>query len=106
MEEAKVITEEGKVQRELMNEKEFEEYIADMQNSLRFTTFNAVSKYKSVRRAIRRNHLTYYGYLIPSRPFNNRGNSCSRGKNSRSFNEEKKKIYASIKEYRNRHIND
>lgn len=35
--------------------------------------FDAVSKYKSVVRAIRRGDVTKYGTIAPKRPFNNRG---------------------------------
>lgn len=34
--------------------------------------FDAVSKYKSVARAIRRGDVTKYGTITPKRPFNNR----------------------------------
>ena len=43
---------------------------------------------------------------MPSRPFNNRKNSCKRGKHSRQMNEEKKKVYASIKDYRRRYADN
>ncbi len=34
--------------------------------------FAAVSKYKSVRRAIRRGHVSIWGDIYPRRPYNNR----------------------------------
>ncbi len=38
---------------------------------LHLLTYEAVSKFKSVRRAIRRNHVTPYGVTYPKRPFSN-----------------------------------
>lgn len=50
--------------------------------------FDAVSKYKSVARAIRRGDVTKYGTIAPKRPFNNRANTSRRaGVNSRTMNE-------------------
>lgn len=98
--------EENKVQRELMSEDEFIDHLSKRVIPLKLGNYNAVGRFKSVRRAIKRGHLTYEGLLIPSRPFHNRSNSCNRKKTSRTMNEEKKRIYASFKEYRNRHLND
>lgn len=98
--------EENKVQRELMSEEEFEEHIHNRIMPLHLVTYEAVRKYKSVRRAIRRGHVTSEGLIMPSRPFNNKKNSCKRGKHSRPMNEEKKRVYASIKDYRRRHADD
>lgn len=98
--------EENKVQRELMSEEEFEEHIHNRIMPLHLVTYEAVRKYKSVRRAIRRGHVTSEGIIMPSRPFNNKKNSCKRGKHSRPMNEEKKRVYASIKDYRRRHADD
>lgn len=50
--------------------------------------YNCVSKFKSVRRAIRRGHMTITGIVAPRRPFNNR--KPTRG---RELNEFKKKMY-------------
>lgn len=97
---------ENKVQRELMSEEEFREHLASMIMPLHLNAFAAVSKYKSIRRALRREHVTIDGIIMPSRPFNNRLNSCKRGKQSRPMNEDKKMIYASIKEYRRRNPDD
>ena len=80
--------EENKVQRELMSEEEFEEHIHNRIMPLHLVTYEAVRKYKSVRRAIRRRHVTSEGIIMPSRPFNNKKNSCKRGKHSRPMNEE------------------
>lgn len=73
---------------------------------LNLSTYVAVGRFKSVRRAIRRGQVTPQGIIMPSKPFNNKKNSCKRGKHSRPMNEEKKRIYASIREYRERHAND
>lgn len=75
-------------------------------DELHLVTYEAVSRFKSVRRAIRRGSVTPEGFIMPTRPFNNKRNSCKRGKHSRPMNEEKKRIYASIKEYRKRHADD
>ena len=98
--------EENKIQRELMSEEEFEEHIHNRIMPLHLVTYEAVRKYKSVRRAIRRGNVTSEGIIMPSRPFNNKKNSCKRGKHSRPMNEEKKGVYASIKDYRRRHSDD
>lgn len=98
--------EENKVQRELMSEEEFEEHIHNRVMPLHLVTYEAVRKYKSVIRAIKRGHVTSEGIIMPSRPFNNKKNSCKRGKHSRPMNEEKKRVYASIKDYRRRHTDD
>jgi hypothetical protein len=59
--------------------------------------FDAVSRYKSVARQMRRNKVTQFGTMIPKRPFNNRGNTSTRGVHSRVNNEYKKEIYGRIK---------
>ena len=102
MEEQKVI------ERPLMGEEEFKDYleknrvdvVGDFYEKgiLHLRTFEAVRKFKSVRRAIKRGHVSLDGFIFPSRPFNNRGNSCKRKKrHSRRFNERKKVIYEQIK---------
>lgn len=59
--------------------------------------FDAVSKYKSVARAIRRGDVTKYGTITPKRPFNNRVNTSRRASvNSRTMNEYKKNIYGRL----------
>lgn len=59
--------------------------------------FDAVSKYKSVARAIRRGDVTKYGTITPKRPFNNRANTSRRaGVNNRIMNEYKKNIYGRL----------
>lgn len=62
-------------------------------------TFDAVSKYKSIARAMRRGDVTQYGTLVPKRPFNNRANTSRRkGVHSRVMNEYKKSIYGRLTE--------
>lgn len=70
---------------------EFKDYILNSKNLI---NFSGVRKYKSVNRAIKRGHVTRYGMLIPSRPFNNR--KPTRG---RKLNEAKKRIYSQLKDY-------
>lgn len=85
------------VERELMPQEEFEKYIKDNSG---LKTFEAVGRYKSVRRAIKRNHVTREGFLIPRRPFNNRANTSKKKKaHSRSVNEYKKNIYGQLIKY-------
>lgn len=92
---------ENKKEIPLMSEEEFEDYLAT--NNSNFTkylrTFNAVSKYKSLNRAIKRGHVSLDGVEYPDRPFSNKKNSCKRkGRHSRSTNELKKKIYGELRE--------
>jgi hypothetical protein len=87
---------EKKVERELMSEEEFKKYLEDNRG---LKNFDAVRKYKSVARAIRRGHVTDIGVMAPKRPFNNRANTCKRkGTHSRTNNELKKRIYGEYKE--------
>ena len=39
---------------------------------LHLATYNAASKHKSIRRAIRKGQVTHWGEEVPKRPFNNR----------------------------------
>lgn len=55
--------------------------------------FEAVSKFKSVKRAWRRGHISDYGLIYPKRPFNNRTSK----KNIRPFNELRKVIYGQLR---------
>jgi predicted DNA binding CopG/RHH family protein len=54
---------------------------------LSLLTFEGVGKFKSIRRAIRRGHVSLAGVVYPRRPFNNR----KRGPGS--INYERKKLY-------------
>lgn len=51
-------------------------------------SYNCVNQFKSVRRAIRRGHMTVTGIVAPRRPFNNR-----KPTEGRSLNEFKKQVY-------------
>lgn len=62
--------------------------------------FTAVSRFKSVNRAIRRGHVSPLGFVYPKRPFNNKSNK----NNSRPFNELKKQIYGQLKRRRQQAI--
>jgi hypothetical protein len=92
------------VERPLMSEEEFKDYIDENKvnpidefqknNTIFLTTFEAVGRFKSVRRAIRRGLVSLYGAVLPKRPFNNKANTCKRkGHHSRVLNERKKMIY-------------
>lgn len=95
MEEQKLI------ERPLMSEEEFKEYLAKNRvdvvgdfyekGILHLRTFEAVKRFKSVRRAIRRGHVSLDGIIYPKRPFNNK----KHGKNS--LNDRKKMIYEQLK---------
>lgn len=70
---------------------------------LHLITYDVVHRFKSIRRAIRRGHVTAEGIVMPRRPFNNRANTSKRkGVHSRSTNELKKKIYGQLKQYQRR----
>lgn len=55
--------------------------------------FDGVSKFKSIRRAMRKGLVTPWGRIAPKRPFNNR----SRKKGTRPLEIEKEKIYGQLK---------
>jgi hypothetical protein len=57
-----------------------------------WVNYSAVSKFKSVRRAIKRGHMSIHGIVYPDRPFNNRRNTIGRNQNI-----QKKKIYEQLK---------
>ena len=75
-------------ERELMTQEEVEKYIGVGQ----LRVFDTVKKYRSVRRAMRRGHISPLGELYPRRPFNNRKPTPGR-----KFNEDRKDIYEQIK---------
>lgn len=95
--------EQKKIERDLMSQEEFENYISKGIIVLHLITYDGVHRFKSIRRAIRRGHVTTEGIIIPKRPFNNRANtSKKKGVHSRSTNELKKKIYGQLKQYQRR----
>lgn len=79
---------EEKTERPRMTEEEFKEYI----KSDYFKLFRTIRKFRSVKRAIRRGHVSPTGEPYPDRPFNNRKPTPGR-----SFNEKKKLIYERLK---------
>ena len=95
MEEQKII------ERPLMSEGEFKDYmeknrvdiVGDFyeRGILHLRTYEAVSRFKSVRKAIRRGHVSLDGFIYPKRPFNN----AKHDKNS--LNDRKKMIYEQLK---------
>ena len=89
------------VERPLMSEGEFKDYmeknrvdiVGDFyeRGILHLRTYEAVSRFKSVRRAIRRGHISLDGVIYPKRPFNNV--KYKKG----SLNDKKKRIYEQLK---------
>lgn len=89
------------VERPLMGEEEFKDYLKDNRvdivkdfyenNILHLRTYEAVKRFKSVRRAIRRGHISLDGVIYPKRPFNNVKHKKG------SLNDEKKRIYEQLK---------
>lgn len=95
--------EQKKIERDLMSQEEFEDYISKGIIVLHLITYDGVHRFKSVRRAMRRGHVTAEGIVMPRRPFNNRANTSKRkGVHGRSTNELKKKIYGQLKQYQRR----
>lgn len=95
--------EQKKIERDLMSQEEFEDYISKGIIVLHLITYDGVRRFKSIRRAMRRGHVTTEGIIMPIRPFNNRANTSKRkGVHSRSTNELKKKIYGQLKQYQRR----
>ena len=95
--------EQKKVERDLMSQEEFEDYISRGIIVLHLITYDGVHRFKSIRRAMRRGHVTTEGIMMPRRPFNNKANTSKRkGVHSRSTNELKKRIYGQFKQYQRR----
>lgn len=92
------------VERPLMGEEEFKKYLEDNNvdivkdfyenNILHLRTYEAVKRFKSVRRAIRRGHVSLDGFIYPKRPFNNAKHKKG------SLNDKKKRIYEQLKHTR------
>lgn len=84
-----------------MSEEEFRKYleknrvdvIGDFyeRGILHLRTFEAVKRFKSIRRAIRRGHVSLDGTIYPKRPFTNAKYK------KKSLNDTKKIIYAQLK---------
>lgn len=89
------------VERTLMGEEEFKDYLKDNRvdivkdfyedNTLHLRTYEAVKRFKSVRRAIKKGHISLDGVIYPKRPFNNAKHKKG------SLNDEKKRIYEQLK---------
>lgn len=89
------------VERPLMSEGEFKDYmeknrvdiVGDFyeRGILHLRTYEAVSRFKSVRRAIRRGHISLDGVIYPKKPFNNAKHKKG------SLNDEKKRIYERLR---------
>ena len=75
--------EEGKTKESQYNEPKMMLYLA---------VYSAVGKYRSIRRAIRKGHVTSWGEEVPKRPFNN-GKRTS----GRELQISKEKIYGELK---------
>lgn len=88
-------------ERPLMGEKEFKDYLNSNKvdpvkdfyenGTLYLRTYEAVNKFKSVRRAIRKGHVSLDGTIYPKRPFNNAKHKKG------SLNDMKKRIYEQFK---------
>lgn len=90
--------EQKTIERPLMSEEEFKDYISKGIIVLHLITYDGVHRFKSVRRAMRRGHVSLDGIIFPKRPFNNKANACKRkGHHSRTINERKKMIYEQLK---------
>jgi hypothetical protein len=63
-------------------------------DTLYLRDYSGVSKFKSIRRAIKRGHCSIFGDIYPKRPFNNR----KRNKKGDITNR-RRKIYKHMKEY-------
>ena len=101
---------EEKKQQTLMSEEEFKKHIKVVAKAnrqqlyddfskgiLHLKDYNSIKKFKSIRRAIRRGHVSVFGDIYPKRPFKN----ISRGKGSVTYN--KKRAYEQLT-HRNRCI--
>lgn len=77
--------EEKLIEQTPISEEEFEEKIHDVASYnknkiyedlsngiLHLISYNGVYKFKSIKRAIRRGHISIFGDIYPRRPFNNR----------------------------------
>lgn len=101
---------EEKKQQTLMSEEEFKKNIKEVAEAnkqqlyddfskgiLHLRDYSGVNKFKSIRRAIRRGHISIFGEIYPKRPFKN----ISRSKGSVTYN--KKRAYEQLT-HRNRCI--
>ena len=71
-----------------VSEQEFENYLG---NTLNLQNFECVKRFRSVKRAFKKGHITSYGYILPNRPFNNKKHT-----KGREANIEKKRLWEKI----------
>ena len=93
--------EQKTIERPLMSEEEFKDYMKNNRvdvvgdfyerGILHLRTYEAVKRFKSVRRAIRKGYVSLDGFIYSKRPFNN----AKHGKNN--LNNRKKMIYEQLK---------
>jgi hypothetical protein len=76
-----------------MEEKRVEEIVDKKVDELHLFSYEGVSRYRSIRRAMRRGNVTPFGTVAPKRPFNNR--SISKG--TRPLQVKKRRIYEQLK---------
>lgn len=79
-EEFKNKAQELAMQRHLARIADFKEH-----GTLSLRTFEGISKYRSIRRAIKRGNVSLYGDIYPKRPFSNR----KRNKGTATYNRRK-----------------
>lgn len=94
------------VERPVMSKEEFKEYIKVKKDGsvLYFRDYFVVSKCKSVRRSIRRGHISVFGEKYPRRPFNNRKDTHIRSYKENNIktvtgrvqNKQRKDVYESL----------
>lgn len=77
-----------------------EEFQKTFENLKVFNLLKGGKRVKSINRSIKRGIISdVTGELMPKRPFHNKKNTSKReGKHSRQLNEDKKKIYAKLRE--------
>lgn len=80
-------------EQKIKEEKVTREPIISEGTPINLKVFDGVSKFKSIRRAMRKGLVTPWGRIAPKRPFNNR----SRKKGTRPLEIEKEKIYGQLK---------
>lgn len=85
--------EEQKVVEEIVEKEVKRDPIINEGMSINLKIFDGVSKFKSIRRAMRRGLVTPWGRVAPKRPFNNR----SRVKGTRPMEEWKERLYGQLR---------
>jgi hypothetical protein len=97
--------EEGLIEGKPMSQEEFEEKIRDVAEAnrqqvyrdlengiLHLRDYSGVAKFKSIRRAIKRGHVSIWGDVYPRRPFNNRKSNPQRDRLRRIYGQITKKL--------------